>query len=59
MKKRIIIKFTDDELVLRGHEEPDEYFINLYGEYVVEIAKQYYPLRRNKPEVIFKRNKEN
>ena len=59
MKKKIIVKFEDDELVLRGQEEPDEYFINLYGEYVVEIAKQYYPLRKNKSEIIFKRNKEN
>ena len=56
MKKRIIIKFADDELVLRGHEEPDEYFIDLYGEYVIEIARQYYPLRKNKPEIIFKNN---
>ena len=48
MKKKIIVKFEDDELVLRGQEEPDEYFIDLYGEYVVEIAKQYYPLRKNK-----------
>ena len=56
MKKRVIIKFEDDELVLRGHEEPDEYFIDLYGAYVIEISRQYYPLRRNKPEVIFKRS---
>ena len=55
MKKKIIVKFEDDELVLRGQEEPDEYFINLYGEYVVEIARQYYPLRKNKSEIIFKR----
>ena len=56
MKKKVTIKFSDDdEIVLRGWKEPDEYFIDMYGLYALKITRQYYPLKHTKPEVIFEK----
>ena len=53
MKKKVIVKFEDGELIFRNYEEDDNWFKSKYGAYAIKITRQYYPLKSLKEEVIF------
>lgn len=54
MKKKVVVSFSDGDLVFRGyHDKDDNYFINLYSLNAIKITRQYYPLKDNKVETIF------
>ena len=61
MKKKVIVNYKDGgKLIYRGYEDKDDnYFIALhkYSLEVVNITRQYYPLKDNEVEVIFDKEK--
>lgn len=60
MKKKVVVSFEDGDLIFRGcHNEDDGYFVNLYNSIAIKITRQYYPLKDNKEEVIFRKDKSN
>ena len=61
MKKKVIVNYKDGgKLIYRGYKNRDDnYFIALhkYSLEVVNITRQYYPLKDNEVEVIFDKEK--
>ena len=61
MKKKVTVNYKDGgKLIYRGYKDKDDnYFIALhkYSLEVVNITRQYYPLKDNEVEVIFDKEK--
>lgn len=57
MKKKVVVKYEDGgKLIYRGYREKDDsYFLekHRYSIGVVNITRQYYPLKDNEAVVIF------